>query len=231
MTDAVAPVAPMARWKDLCVDAVDPASLGAFWAAVTGLDLAVGGDHVTLDGPTDAHRVWVNAVDRPHTVKNRLHLDVDAASVDDVVALGARVLSRAEDTGFGWHVLADPEGNELCVFVREPADVPAYRLHGVVIDSVDAVALATWWGGVLGAEPVLQAELGWATLEGVAVDDRMTLDFVPVPEPRTVPNRVHWDLWGDVDAVVAAGATRLWEGRSWTVLADPEGNEFCVFAP
>jgi len=50
-----------------------------------------------------------------------------------------------------------------------------------------------------------------------------------------VKNRMHWDLYGDVDDFLAAGARKLWEvpGRTrpiaWTVLADPEGNEFCVF--
>ncbi len=59
----------------------------------------------------------------------------------------------------------------------------------------------------------------------------MTLDFAPVPEPRTQPNRVHWDVVGLVDDLLARRATYLWEQPSWTVLADPEGNEFCVFPP
>lgn len=55
-------------------------------------------------------------MDRPHRTKNRTHLDIDCASVDDLVALGACVLASSEETGFGWTVMADPEGNELCVF-------------------------------------------------------------------------------------------------------------------
>ena len=55
--------------------------------------------------------------------------------------------------------------------------------------------------------------------------------FAPVPEPKTVKNRLHWDVYGDVDDLVARGATPLWEMPRWRVLADPEGNEFCVFAP
>lgn len=56
----------------------------------------------------------------------------------------------------------------------------------------------------------------------------VTLDFVPVPEPEAGPNRVHWDVRGDVDALLAAGATPLGGHRRATVLADAEGNEFCV---
>jgi hypothetical protein len=54
-----------------------------------------------------------------------------------------------------------------------------------------------------------------------------------VPEPKSGPNSVHWDVAGDVAALSAAGATMLREPDgdvSWHVMADPEGNEFCVFA-
>ncbi len=56
--------------------------------------------------------------------------------------------------------------------------------------------------------------------------------FTRVPEPKTVKNRIHWDVRGDVAPLVAAGARVLREPGGdihWTVLADPEGNEFCVF--
>jgi hypothetical protein len=58
--------------------------------------------------------------------------------------------------------------------------------------------------------------------------------FVPVPESKTVKNRMHWDLVSaDVAYLVDRGATVLREPDdvSWHVLADPQGNEFCVFAP
>jgi hypothetical protein len=55
-----------------------------------------------------------------------------------------------------------------------------------------------------------------------------------VPEPKTVKNRVHIDVaTDDLDALVAHGATVLRakgdDGLRWTILADPEGNEFCAF--
>ena len=53
--------------------------------------------------------------------------------------------------------------------------------------------------------------------------------FAPVPEPKTVKNRLHWDVYGDVGELEAHGARTLWEMPRWTVMADPEGNEFCVF--
>ncbi len=60
------------------------------------------------------------------------------------------------------------------------------------------------------------------------------LVFQRVPEPKTVKNRIHWDVWGATEEFLAAGA-RLLRAHDheidWDVLADPEGNEFCVFTP
>ncbi|MGA8846013.1 MAG: VOC family protein [Nocardioides sp.] len=102
-------------------------------------------------------------------------------------------------------------------------------LHGIGIDSVDPGAQAHWWGGVFGVPPAPEAGEDWWTITGAGPDDVLTLDFAPVPEPRTVPNRVRWAVVGRVDDFMARGATHLWDADGWTVLADPEGNEFCVF--
>jgi catechol 2,3-dioxygenase-like lactoylglutathione lyase family enzyme len=221
----------LVTWQDLCMDAVDVDLQSRFWAEVGGLEIGDSTPPARLDGPTPRHTVWVNPVDRPHRVKNRVHLDVDCGSVDDLTALGARVLAPASETGLGWTVMADPEGNEICAFVRPPDRLPDYRIHGIGIDCADPEAAARWWGELFGVEATHEPEDDWWTLTGVAADARMTLDFAPVPEPRTEPNRVHWDVVGQVDDLLARGATYLWKQPRWTVLADPEGNEFCVFAP
>ena len=218
-------------WQDLCLDATDVGAMSRFWASVSGLEVADAGAPATLRGPTTRHTVWVNEVDRPRGAKNRVHLDVYCASVDDLVALGATVTAAAEETGLGWSRMADPEGNDFCAFLRAPERLPDYRLHGIGIDCRDAESQSRWWGELFGAEPAYEAQHDCWTLTGVAVDARMTLDFASVPEPRTEPNRLHWDVQGDVETLVARGATRLWDQPRWTVLADPEGNEFCVFAP
>ncbi|WP_181311490.1 VOC family protein [Nocardioides campestrisoli] len=222
---------PLVTWKALCLDAVDVAAQSRFWAPVLGLDVADPTAPNRLDGPTARHTVGLNEVDRPHRVKNRMHPDIDSATIEELVARGATVLAPAEATGLGWTVMADPEGNEFCAFLRPPEQVPGYRLHGVVVDCADPQAQARWWGALFGAEATHAPEHDWWTLEGVAVDERMTLDFVPVPEPRTAPSRVHWDVTGRVEELLARGAEPRWEQPGWTVLADPEGNEFCVFPP
>ena len=58
--------------------------------------------------------------------------------------------------------------------------------------------------------------------------------IVPVPEPKTVKNRMHLDVTGDKAELLSLGATLVRardQDIEWDILADPEGNEFCVFAP
>ena len=82
----------VARFKDLCVDAADPARLGAFWAAALGLTWVAQDDgDGYLTGPTPQHTIWVNAVPEPKTVKHRAHLDVYARDLASLEALGAEI--------------------------------------------------------------------------------------------------------------------------------------------
>jgi catechol 2,3-dioxygenase-like lactoylglutathione lyase family enzyme len=224
---------PAASFQDLCVDAVDADRLGAFWGEVLGLTPHRRDDGIVrLDGPGPQHRVWVNPVPEPVTVKQRVHLDVHAGSARDVLRLGATPL---DVTSFPWQVLRDPEGGELCVFERER--VPAYRLYEVVVDAVDPPRIAQWWADVLGARVSHEAEpgSGWSAVGAIPGAPFEALVFVPVPEPKTVKNRIHWDVVvPDLDLLTGDGARVLRrpdDDVSWTVLADPEGNEFCAFAP
>lgn len=218
----------IATYKDLCIDAVDAAAVGRFWAAALHLDLKVDDDgDARLLGPTPRHTVWINTVPEPMTVKQRMHLDVRAASVDDVIALGGVVV---DDDSFAWTVMKDVEGGELCVFdVR--ADRPA-GLAEIVVHTTDAVRIATWWADVLGTERK-DDESGYSYLEPVPEAPFEWLVFVPVPEPKTVKNRIHLDVsTPDVQLLVDAGARLLRaqdEEIGWSVLADPDGNEFCAF--
>ena len=224
----------IATFQDLCVDVLDQELMAAFWAPTLGLQRGERGDRadgpIDLTGPTDQHRVWLNKVPEPVTVKQRVHLDVHAGSVEEVLARGATPLDLET---FRWQQLRDPEGGELCVFVREEA--PAYRLYELGVDSVDAVATATWWAEVFGVPVGRDEQEGWAWVEGVPGMPFESIVFAPVPEPKTVKNRIHWDVGTrDVQLLVDHGATVLRtpdDDIHWTILADPEGNEFCAFLP
>jgi predicted enzyme related to lactoylglutathione lyase len=118
-------------------------------------------------------------------------------------------------------------------------DMPV-SLHHIVIDAHDLPGLARFWADVLGWKilSVREREVVVGEHETAAVG----LCFMPVTDPKRVKNRLHLDLTStpedrdaEIDRILALGATRVEIGQtgeeSWTVLADPEGNEFCVVRP
>jgi hypothetical protein len=223
----------IAAYKDLCIDTKGGEELGRFWAAALGLRFEADDDAGRLVGDDPAQLVWMNTVPEPKTAKHRAHIDVHVASVDDLIELGATMVEPAGEYGRAWSVMLDPEGGEFCAFVRTLDKLPDYRLYELVVDAVDAKSIAEWWADVFGCKVDGRADKDWWWLLDVPGLPFDGWDFVPVPEPRTVKNRIHWDVWVDsVDDLVSAGATVLRahdDEISWTVLADPEGNEFCAF--
>ena len=219
----------IATYDSLCIDAVDTARLARFWAGALDLELELLDDgDAKLTGPTKAHTVWVNTVPEPVTVKQRVHLDIRAQSPDDIEALGATVVDA---DSFPWVVMKDPEGGELCVFGLRPGAGPS--VMEVAIDTgADHRSIAAWWGDVLGVE-AKEHEHGYAYLEDVPKFPYEAIVFIPVPEPKTVKNRIHLDFTtSDVQLLLDAGATLMRspdEDISWHILADPDGNEFCAF--
>ena len=218
---------PPAAYKDLCLDAEDAARVGRFWSAALGLELDTRrGSIVRLEGPTSQETLWVNAVPEPKAVKNRLHLDIHTGSVEELVELGASVL----DDTLPWTVMADPDGGEFCAFVRE--ELPDQLLYELVLDAHDPRATAAWWAELFGGRLVTEDETTWA-VGGIPGAPFEWFVVNPTTDEKVGKNRVHVDVTAeDLDRLLAHGA-RLLRPRGddigWYVLADPEGNEFCVF--
>ena len=112
------------------------------------------------------------------------------------------------------------------------------RFTELVIDCADPRRVAEFWAQVLDYNVIERGSQGEVEI-GSKLSGAPTLVFVPVPEPKTVKNRVHIDVnptSADQDAelqrLLALGARRVDVGQtaevSWVVLADPEGNEFCL---
>lgn len=117
------------------------------------------------------------------------------------------------------------------------------RIQCVVVDTADCERLARFWSEALGWRITHQSPDEWVIEppEGSAeVDVAPDILFVRVPESKTVKNRLHFDLRprdqeGQVNRLLGLGASRVNVGQpddvTWVVMADPEGNEFCVLAP
>ena len=110
------------------------------------------------------------------------------------------------------------------------------RFHWLVIDTVDPARIAPFWCRLLGVR-----ERGWFGDDYLMLerDDRTpAIAFQRVPEAKAGKNRLHVDVdVTDVDAAVErivelggsiASDMRELDGYRWRVMADPEGNEFCV---
>ena len=122
------------------------------------------------------------------------------------------------------------------------------RIASVTFDCADALTVGTFWSAALRRPLDPEASsgfaaigfagrrdrVGWASVER---DDAPTWIFAKVPEAKIAKNRMHLDVTApdpeaEVARLVELGATRVADmeeyGYTWTVMADPEGNEFCV---
>lgn len=112
------------------------------------------------------------------------------------------------------------------------------RVGAIMIDCHDPERLAEFWGEITNTTPefIYPDYIFMTKLPG----NHVRLAFQRVPESKTVKNRVHLDVgYPDLDAFAArvselggsVGERRGLDGTPWIVLADPEGNEFCVAPP
>jgi len=241
------------RLVHMVIDANDPPRLARFWAAALGWEVvAEEPDEVVVwpagfsyPGPAALPLVFV-PVPEPKAGKNRLHLDLASSSAAHQQQLAARLRdlgARPADIGQGtvpWVVLADPEGNEFCVLDPRPGYAGAGPVAAVVADCADPEALARFWESAGGWRRRDQ-DHGMQALRSPAGLGPY-LEFQPDDGPKTVKNRVHLDvaphtgddLQAEVSLLRQAGATPADVGQGtapWEVLADPEGNEFCVLSP
>jgi len=226
----------------LDVDAHDPELLAAFWSGVLGRTVA--DDGVTLLTDDDL-QLWIRFLptDVPKTQPNQIHFDLTSSSADDQRATVDRVLGlggRHLDIGQGdvdHVVMADPEGNELCVI--EPG-------NGFLADTGTIGALSSDGSQAVGYfwSEALDWPLVWDQDEETAIQSPRGGSKIswggPPLRVKVGRNRLRLALSpGDVDQhaavdrLLALGASRVDTGRQdadLVALADPDGNEFCVMS-
>ena|SRR5438309_1856134 len=120
--------------------------------------------------------------------------------------------------------------------------MPASTLRDICFDCADQHLVARFWADLLGYEMRSHPDDGPdGPVALVPGEDSMRIWFNQVPEPKIGKNRVHIDInmpdAAEMDRLLSLGAHVLQEIRGddgalwWTVMADPEGNEFCAFPP
>jgi hypothetical protein len=228
----------------------DDVALGRFWADALGWGVSSEGPGVTNVEPKgftwpDPSAVCVDVVTvpDPETVEYRVHLELATGSAAHHAELVARLKelgATPADQGPGdvpWTVLADPEGNVFSVLEPRELHRDTGPIAAVVVDCADPRAMARFWSEAtdLALHEVTDDHALLRSAKGVGP----YLEFRRTPEAGTVRTRIHLDVLphpGDDQAAEVArlqtlGATLADVGQGdvpWKVLADPEGNQFCV---
>ncbi|MFI1093236.1 VOC family protein [Streptomyces sp. NPDC020917] len=229
----------------LCFDANDHARVAGFWAGFLGWETVEDprGGLALLPADDTGFRLRFVPSQEPKIRQNQIHFDLTSQSpeeqqqsVERALALGGRHIDVGQKPEEGHVVLADPEGNEFCVIEAGNnflADCPF--IGALSCDGSQAVGY--FWS------KALDWPLVWDQDQETAIRSphggpKVTWGGPPVAA-KTGRNRLHFDLappagedlQAEVDRLVALGATRLGSGPADTaqvVMADPDGNEFCV---
>ena len=233
----------------LSFDAHEPLRLARFWAGLLGWETADDDPHdaiALLPSDDTGFRLRFLPSEEPKRGQNQAHFDLTSTSLDDqrqVVAraldLGARHIDVGQRPEEGHVVLADPEGNEFCViepgnnFLADCGFVGALACDG-------SQEVGYFWSRALDW-PLVWDQDQETAIRSPHGGPKITWGGPPV-EPKTGKNRLHFDLVppadgdqrAEVDRLLSLGAKRLDIGQGevdWVVLADPDGNEFCVMPP
>lgn len=238
------------RLVSLTFDANKPLRLARFWAEALRWQIAHEADDEIGLLPTDGTRflfVFV-PVPEPKNEKNRLHVDLVSESaqhqrelVDRLISLGARPADVGQPDDADHVVLADPEGNEFCVVIRSEFLADTGLLGAIAFEPADPITGHFW--SVATGWPVVYDQEGDVAIRDPSIRGPFITFGPPGVPAKSAKNRLHLDLapttdddqHAEVDRLVAHGATQADVGQgddvSWVVLADPDGNEFCVLSP
>jgi predicted enzyme related to lactoylglutathione lyase len=234
------------RLWSVAFDANDRVALARFWAAALGW---VYGEDTEISSVTGGdgtvRRLEFGTTSNEKQTKNWMHFDLSSTSIEQqratverLVGLGARHIDIGQGPDATHVVLADPEGNEFCVL--EPGN--KFVDYGGLLGSLTcdgSPPVGYFWSEALGWPLV------WDQNDETAIRSRDGGQFITFggpPAPKDEKNRLHIDIAppqdgdqrAEVGRLVSLGATRIDIGQgdvSWVVMADPDGNEFCVLTP
>ena len=231
----------------VCFEANDPPGLARFWAGLLGWDTTddLHDGIALLPNDDTGFRLRFVSTREPKVGQNQMHFDLTSTSLEDqqrTVArsldLGARHIDIGQRPDEPHVVLADPEGNEFCVI--EPGNgflAGCGFLGAVACDGSRGVGY--FWNRALGW-PLVWDQDEETAIRSPRGGPKISWGGPPL-NPKVGKNRLHFDLapladgdqQAEVDRLVSLGAIRtgIGVGDGWVMLADPDGNEFCVPAP
>ena len=232
----------------LCIDAHHPLLLARFWSGVLGWELAddVRDDIALLPSDDTGFRIRFPATRDQKVGQNQMHFDLTSTSladqqqtVDRALGLGARHLDIGQGPQARHVVLADPEGNEFCVIELDNSFLADCGFIGA-LSGDGSQAVGYFWSEALGW-PLVWDQDQETAIRSPRGGPMITWGGPPVMS-KTGKNRLHFDLappvrgdqQAEVDRLIALGATRIDFRQGdvgWVVMADPDGNEFCVLTP
>ncbi|CAN5649407.1 VOC family protein [soil metagenome] len=217
----------------LCIDAHDPPALARFWAGLLGWGLDGAADVVPDDDTGFRLRFVANPA--PKTGPNQMHVDLTSTSLDDQAAriaraleLGGSHLDVGQTPDEGHVVLADPEGNELCVVEPTNNFLAGCGLVGA-LSSDGTQAVGYFWSAALGW-PLIWDQDEETAIRASRGGPIISWGGPPVRE-KVGRNRWRWELAAsdglddEVARLVSLGAV-----GSGDELLDPDGNEFSIVA-
>ncbi|MGI8869467.1 MAG: VOC family protein [Mycobacteriales bacterium] len=230
------------RLGSLLMDAAEPEQLAKFWAHLVGGDCRqIEPGHYAVAVPDSELALAFAYLPDAKQGQNRIHLDLASDSARDQRELVARAEAAGAEgldigqEGVPWVVLADAEGNELCV--REPSRHYSGTgpIAAILVDAVDPSGLADFW----------QVATGWERVDNAPGSESLRapsgrgswLEFWPQIEAKTRRNRLDFGLESsapaDAGTLIALGATEADPGGAQMprrAFADPDGNEFTLLA-
>ncbi len=223
----------------------DPDRLAEFWSGVLHWGPPRLTDHSPEILPVDdtGFRIRFQTTDAAKVAPNQMHFDLTSSSLEaqqETVARALELGGRHIDVGQlpeeGHVVLADPEGNEFCVI--EPGNIFLADCGFIgAVSSDGSREVGYFWSQALGW-PLVWDQDEETAIRSPRGGPKVTWGGSPI-RPKAGPNRLHLELapsrgshqQDEVARLVSLGATRLGIEHTATcsvVLADPDGNEFCV---
>jgi Glyoxalase-like domain len=230
----------------LTFDAHDPVELGRFWAALLNRELAEDPHEgaAVLPGDQPGFRIRFVPSQAEKDGQNPMHFDLTSesaeaqrATVAKAQQLGGRRIDIGQGQDAAHEVMADPEGNEFDVIEPGNAFLAGCGVIGALAcDGSQEVGY--FWSEVLGW-PLVWDQDQETAIQSPRGGPKITWGGPPL-DPKRGKNRVHFDLvpsggsdqHAEVERLLALGATTIDIGQGavdWTVMADPDGNEFCVW--